>query len=111
MKVKRYAIRSKTTIKDLLKCGAIEDKDTLYFDKYVEVKNSDIRIHLTFTQNLNEWNDIDGVSVVDTDAGQFYKPFYRCRDNGDEPTSEAVINMIAEYNTFMDTLSFLKTKR
>lgn len=111
MKVKRYALKSKTTIKDLLKCGAKEDKDTLFFDKYVEVKNSDIRIHLTFTQNLNEWNDIEGISVTDTDAGQPYNPFYRCRDNGEEPTSEAVINMITEYNAFMDSLSFLKIKR
>lgn len=111
MKVKRYTVKLNTTIKDLLKCGAKEDKDVLYFDKYVEVKNSDIRIHLIFTQNLNEWNDIDGVSVMDTDAGQLYKPFYRCRDDGEEPTSEAVIGMIGEYNAFLDALPFLKAKR
>lgn len=111
MKVKRYEIVSKTTVKDLLKCGAKEFGNTLVFDKYIEVRNSDILIHLSFTRNPNEWNDVDGVSVIDTDAGQLYKPFYVCRNNDSETNSKAVNLLISEYNSFMDSLSFLKVKQ
>ena len=54
MKVKRYELKPNTTIKDLLKCGAIEDRNFLYIDKFVEVKNSDIRIRLSFTSDVNK---------------------------------------------------------
>ena len=81
-----------------------------FFDKYVEVRNSDIRIHLLFTQNPEEWNDVDGVSVIDTDAGQLYAPFYRCRNNDVGTDSKAVNLFISEYNEFMDSLPFLNIK-
>lgn len=109
MKVKRYKIKNDTIIKDLLKYGAKETKDCLFIDKYVTVRNSEIKIHLIFKQDIEKWNDVDGVEVIDTDAGHEYQPFYKYRNSGDEVTgSKFIEGMIADYNEFMGSLPFMK---
>ena len=107
MKVKRYELKPNTTIKDLLKCGAIEDRNFLYIDKFVEVKNSDIRIRLSFTSDVNKWNDVGGVEVFNTDSGQSCRLFYKYRDSGEDAESGLIEYLISEYNIFMDSLPIM----
>ena len=109
MKVKRYKIKKNIKEKDLIKAGAIQTDNGLAFIKYVEVRNSEIRIDITFPEEVYKWNDVDNVMVTNSDADQPYSPYYEFRDSGKDVSGSAAIEkFVTEYNAYMDSLPFLK---
>ncbi|MBR4624806.1 MAG: hypothetical protein IKO56_04635 [Alphaproteobacteria bacterium] len=115
MKIKRYELNENINLKNLFQCGAKENDNVLlkcrfYIDKYITVKHSDIRIRLTFNDDLTKWDDENNVSVVNTDAGLIYAPFYEYIHKNENITNAKIKDFAQQYNDYMDSLPFLKQK-
>ena len=116
MKVKRYDIKKNTSRKDLEKAGALSDGGIMVIMHYVTIGNTDYRISLAFGDfektKVKSWDDIEFTSIYDTDADKPYKTWKTFQESGDDIPEEGVVNqLVAEYNSLMDSLQFMKAKR
>lgn len=74
--------------------------------KYSTFKSliDDIEVCIAFPEDISMWDDFDYILVMDDEFGQPYTPFY----NVEEKPFTYVLNVVGNYNKFMDTLSFLE---
>ena len=66
-----------------------------------------IEVEVAFPENLSAWDSFDHVLVMDDDFGQPYDPFYEADEN-EKRRFPFVLNVIGQYNEFMNSLSFLE---
>lgn len=66
-----------------------------------------IEVEIAFPLKLSTWDSFDHVLVMDDDFGQPYDPFYEADEN-EERRFAFVLNVIGQYNRFMNSLSFLE---
>ena len=126
MKIKRFKLKENTTKEDLLKYGFheggtwVHKQATLVLSKTVTVKlevkrrnksrtlNYDFEIDIVFTDDIQKWNDVDNVMILDSDYCQPYYPFYDFM-NGELSSIPNVLPLLVdEYNKYMSGFDFLE---
>ena len=114
--VNKYQLKNNITkediIKELKKKKLPISENGTYINKeakYSTYKNlvDDIKVCIAFPDDLSKWNDFDFILVLDDSFGQPYQPFYLAAENKSRRFTY-VLNVIGNYNKFMDTLSFLE---
>lgn len=115
--INRYKIKDDIKIKDIInelnaKNMAVSTHGTYIhpdarYSTFHSVGDGDTTICIAFPKKLSEWNSYDYVLVMDEYGGQPYYPFYKAEE---DPKFRFVgcLNIIGEYNEFMDSLSFLE---
>ena len=111
--VNRYKLKPGVTMDDILSDlsakklpvgthGTYISKDA----KYSTFKGltDDISVSIAFPEDLTAWDDFDHVLVMDDECCQPYGPFY----NIEEKQFAYALNVVGNYNKFMNTLSFLE---
>lgn len=115
--INRYKIKDDIKMKDIINELNSKNMVVLTRGTYIHpdakyatfhgVGDGDITICIAFPKKLSEWNSYDYVLVMDEYGGQPYYPFYKAEE---DPSFRFVgcLNIIGEYNEFMDSLSFLE---
>lgn len=115
--INRYKIKDDIKMKDIINELNSKNMAVLTHGTYIHpdakyatfhgVGDGDITICIAFPKKLSEWNSYDYVLVMDEYGGQPYYPFYKAEE---DPSFRFVgcLNIIGEYNEFMDSLSFLE---
>ena len=113
MKIKRFKLRDGVTKEELIALGFkfggtwIKKDAELYLHKYFN--KYQISIDITFTENINNWNDHDNVLVLDEEGGQPYYPFYDDKYYDKEVTNfPALEDTIQNYNEFISSLGIFE---
>jgi len=111
--VNRYKLKPGITMDDILSelrakklpigtHGTYISKDAKYSTcKWLA---DDISVCIAFPENLASWDDFDHILVMDDECGQPYGPFY----DVEKKQFAYVLNVVGNYNKFMDTMSFLE---
>lgn len=134
-KIKRYKLKDGITKEQLLKMGCRESDNLSYIckgavigkthlikipftyeykDKYGNLKTIkytlDFDVDISFTENLQQWNDFDNIIVLDSDFCQPYHPFYdyMSEEMKANQAPKVLLLLVAEYNKYMDSLEFLE---
>ena len=84
--------------------GSYVNRDAYYVFWHTLV--DDIEVNIALPEDLSKWDDFDFVLVLDDSFGQPYVPFY---EHKGEPFVY-LLNVIGNYNKFMDSLNFLERK-
>ena len=109
--MKHYNIKLTSKKKDILQSGAKEGGDILFIDKYIPFKHSEIRVRISIPKDIRSWNEKDNVTIMDTDAGIPFRPFYKLMYDENAPMSENMKDFMRDYHEFMDGMPFLKIKK
>ena len=114
--VNKYRIKDNITKEDIIKelhekrlpvteNGTYISKDSKY--STYKTLAGDIEVCIAFPENLSEWDSFDHVLVLDDSFAQPYQPFY-IADEDENKRFPFVLNIIGQYNKFMNSLSFLE---
>lgn len=126
LEIKRYKIKDGININDVVSFHGVEKCDWSFVHKdakfgmakyiYSRKLDFEVSIYVTFSENLQEWDDFNYVLVLDDDFGQPYTAFYRRLEQTILPAKQKLSStenkyvdwVVEEYNKFMDSISFLE---
>lgn len=116
MKIKRFKLKDNITKKELISLGFksggswIKKDAELFLSKcfYHKDTHFEYSIGITFSSNINDWNDFDNVLVLDEDFCQPYTPFYGGNFGKDIANFPILENVIIKYNEFMSDLGIFE---
>ena len=116
--IKRFKMKPTATIEELMLHGFkpggvwLDSRVEYYLAYSIKINDCNIGLDIGVPLNLNEWNDIDFICVLDMDFLQPYIPFYnvRCKQNKGITSENFDIldGVIKEYNTYLSSLDFLE---
>ena len=116
MKIKRFKLKDGITKEKLVSLGFkdggswIKEDSELYLCEYFEDRKIDFEysINISFSLNINDWDDYDNVLVLDEDFLQPYTPFYYDNYGKDITNFPVLESVIAKYNEFMSGLGIFE---
>lgn len=120
MKIKRYALKDGTTLKDIKNVGGreggtwINNESELFISKcfYYKPLDFEFSIGIAFKKDILDWDDYANVLVLDEDFCQPYISFYGENFGKDITGSPVLEHCIKQYNEYMDSFPFLvETKK